>query len=122
MERKLLLAVDDSRHSRLAAKYACELFVADHNVRFGLLNIQPAVSDFLLEEAKRKVSARRKLELLAQENATHSRKILSDFAAILKDEGIAEDRVKVHTLPRDLGAAKDILDFAARGHGVVCAF
>ena len=114
MERKLLLAVDDSRHSRLAAKYASELFVDDHEVHFDLLNIQPAVSDFLIEEAKRKISARRQLDLLAQENATHSRKMLSDFAAIIYDQGIAEERVKVHTLPRDLGLAKDILDFASQ--------
>lgn len=115
MKRKLLLAVDDSRHSRLAAKYASDLFGEDYNVHFDLLNIQPPVSDFLLEEAKRKVSARRKLDLLVQENATHSRNILSEFAAIFKGEGIAEDRVKVHSKPRDLGAAKDILDFATRG-------
>ena len=114
MERKLLVAVDDSRHSRLAAKYACELFVDDRNVHFDLLNIQPTVSDYLLEEAKRKMPARRQLDLLAQENASHSQKILSDFAALLKDGGIAEDRVKVHTRPRELGVAKDILDFASQ--------
>ena len=114
MERKLLLAIDDSRHSRLAAGYACELFRADHNVHFDLLNIQAAVSDFLLEEAKRKVSARRQLDRLVQENATHSRQILNDFASLIKDGGVAEDRVKVHTLARDLGVAKDILDFATR--------
>ncbi len=114
MERKLLLAVDDSRHSRLAAQYASELFLDDHNVRFDLLNIQPAVSDFLLEEAKRKVSARRKLDLLVQENTAHSREILSQFAAHIKEEGIAEDRIKTHTLARDLGVGKDILDFATR--------
>jgi nucleotide-binding universal stress UspA family protein len=114
MDRKILLAVDDSRNSRLAAKYACELFVAEHNVYFDLLNVQPAVSDFLIEEAKRKAPARRKLDQLAQENATYSRKILSDFQALFKSEGIAEDRVGVHTLPRSLGVAKDILDFATQ--------
>ena len=92
MERKLLLAIDDSRHSRLATQYACELFVDDRKVLFELLSIQSTVSDFLIEEARRKVSARRKLDLLFKENATHSQKILSDFAAILKDGGIAEGR------------------------------
>ncbi len=115
MDRKLLIALDDSRHSRLAARYAGELFSQAPQVRFDLLNIQPPISDFLVEEAKRKVSARNELDRLFKLNTAHSQAILADVAENLKQGGIDTERIKIHTLPHDQGTAKDILDFAARG-------
>jgi nucleotide-binding universal stress UspA family protein len=112
MERKLLIAADNSHHSKFAVRYASQLFATDPEVCFDLLNIQPPVSDFLLEEAKRKASARRKLDQLFQENTAYARQILSDLAAVLKNDGVSEDRISWHTLPHNLGTAKDILDFA----------
>lgn len=114
MERKLLLAVDDSRHSKLAVMYVHRLFATDPQVHFDLLNIQPAISDFLLEEAKRKPTARRKLDQLFQENTAHSQQVLADLADRLADGGVTRDRIGVQTLPHNLGTAKDILDFATR--------
>ncbi|MGD9098379.1 MAG: universal stress protein, partial [Desulfobacterales bacterium] len=115
MERNLLIALDDSRHSRLAAKYAGAFFASDQQVRFDLLNIQPPLSDFLVEEAKRKASARQKLDRLYRENTAHAKKILADVAEALKQSGIAEERIETHPLPYNQGKAKDILDFATRG-------
>lgn len=115
MDRKLLIALDDSRHSRLAARYAGELFAQAPKVRFDLLNIQPPISDFLVEEAKRKVSARNELDRLFKLNTAHSQAILADVAENLKQGGIAAERIKIQSLPHDQGTAKDILDFAARG-------
>ncbi len=114
MERSLLIAVDDSRHSRLAAEYAGRFFASDERVHFNLLNIQPPLSDFLVEEARRKASARRKLDQLFKENTAHSHQILATLADALKQSGIAEKRIAVNTLPNDQGTAKDILDFATR--------
>lgn len=111
MERKLLLAVDNSLHSKDAVRYAGRLLADDAEVRFDLLNIQPGISDFLLEEAKRKADSRRRLDKLLEKNAAHARDVLAGLQKTLASLGIAEDRIVVHTAPRSLGIAKDILDF-----------
>lgn len=110
MERKLLLAVDDSLHSKYAVRYAGRLMAADEDVHFDLLNVQPPISDFLVEEAKRKVDARRQLDKLLAKNAAHSRETLVDLKKALINLGIDAGRIGEHTAPRSLGVAKDILD------------
>lgn len=111
MERKLLLAVDSSLHSRNAVRYAGRLLAEDPEVRFDLLNIQPGISDFLLEEARRSSQSRRQLDKLLARNAAHSQETLSDLQKTLETLGIDGDRITRHTAPRSLGIAKDILDF-----------
>jgi nucleotide-binding universal stress UspA family protein len=111
MERKLLLAVDDSLHSKDAIRYAGRLMASDQAVLFDLLNIQPPISDFLIEEAKRKVEARRQLDKLLAKNAEHANQILVNLKKVLEGLGIAKERVAVHTTPRSLGISKDILDY-----------
>jgi nucleotide-binding universal stress UspA family protein len=112
MERKLLLAVDDSLHSKDAVRYAGRMMGADQEVHFDLLNVQPAISDFLVEEAKRKVEARRQLDKLLAKNAAHSQETLAQLCKTLEGVGIDAARIAVHTAPRSLGIAKDILDYA----------
>jgi nucleotide-binding universal stress UspA family protein len=111
MERKILIAVDDSIQSKHAVTYVGRLMAADVSVHFDLLNIQPAVSDFLLEEVKKKPASRRHLDQLLSKNAQHSRQLLSKLSGELIASGVADGRVSVHTAPRNLGVAKDILDF-----------
>ncbi len=111
MERKLLIAVDDSLQSKYAVKYVGRLMAGDGSVHFDLLNIQPAVSDFLLEEVKKVPASRRHLDQLLAKNAEHSRQLLSRLSGELIACGVAEDRISIHTAPRNLGVAKDILDF-----------
>lgn len=111
MERKLLIAVDDSLQSKHAVKYAGRLMAGDASVHFDLLNIQPAVSDFLVEEAKQAPAARRQLDQLLAKNADHSRDLLSQMGDVLSSCGVDADRISTHTLPRNLGVDKDILDF-----------
>jgi nucleotide-binding universal stress UspA family protein len=114
MERKLLIAVDDSLPSKNAVRYAAHMMAGDPEARFDLLNVQPAISDFLLDEARRKAPARRKLDQLFAKNAACSHEILDGFKQVLVATGIAEDRIGVHTGPRHLGVDKDILDFGVQ--------
>jgi nucleotide-binding universal stress UspA family protein len=111
MEGKLLLAVDDSLHSKNAVRYAGRLMAADPEVQFDLMNVQPPVSDFLVEEAKRKVDARRQLDKLLAKNAEHSHETLTALKKALEAVGVAETRIADHPAPRSLGIAKDILDY-----------
>lgn len=114
MERKLLIAIDDSLPSKNAVRYAGRLMAGNPEACFDLLNVQPAVSDFLLEEARRKASARRELDRLFAKNAAHSHEILAGFKQTLVAAGVAEERITVHTAPRSLGVDKDILDYGAQ--------
>ena len=114
MERKLLIAVDDSLPSKNAVRYAGRLMAGDPETRFDLLSVQPAVSDFLLDEARRKASARRELDRLLAKNAAHCQEILAGLKKTLSAAGIAEDRIALHTAPRNLGVDKDILDYGVQ--------
>jgi nucleotide-binding universal stress UspA family protein len=120
MERKLLLAVDASRHSQMAVRYTGRLLGRDAAVCFDLLNIQPALSDFLVDEARRSAASRRHLDKLSALNAKYARQTLAGLKAVLETLGVSEDRMALHTAPRGLGLAKDILDFGLeRRHDAV---
>lgn len=116
MEQKLLLSVDDSLHSKNAVRYAGQLLGGNEKAFFDLLSIQPPISDFLLEEAKRKVEARRQLDKLLAKNAEHSNQVLASLKKTLESMGIAGERINLHTAPRNLGIAKDILDYGLERH------
>ena len=54
MEKKLLLAVDDSVHSKHAIQYAVNMASAVNELKFTLFHVQPAISQFLLKEARKR--------------------------------------------------------------------
>lgn len=114
MERKLLLAVDDSLPSKNAVRYAGRMMAGDPEAHFDLLNVQPAISGFLLDEARHKASTRRKLDELFAKNVASSHDLLAGLKQVLASAGVAEDRITVHTAPRHLGVDKDILDFGVQ--------
>ena len=51
MNRKILLAVDNTRPSKLALDYAVQMSAMIPYLHFVLLHVQPMVSLFLKEEA-----------------------------------------------------------------------
>lgn len=116
MERKFLIAVDDSLQSRYAVQYAGLFCAGDSNGRLDLIHIQPMISKFLEDEAKKSIKARNELNLVAQKNLEASRHVLSSQKENLVRSGVSEDRIEVFSQPRRLGVAKDILDFAQERH------
>jgi hypothetical protein len=62
MEKKILLAVDNSRHSRNAIHYAVHVSSFVKNLHYVLFNIQPAISFFLKDEAKKSLTVKSQLE------------------------------------------------------------
>ena len=65
MDKKILLAVDNTRPSRRAVRYAVQMSTKIPDLYFVLLHVQPMLSHFLKEEARTSVSARRQLEKLS---------------------------------------------------------
>ena len=116
MERKFLIAVDDSLQSRYAVQYAGLFCAGDSNGRLDLIHIQPMISNFLEDEAKKSIKARNELNLVAQKNLEASRHVLSSQKENLMRSGVTEDRIEVFSQSRRLGVSKDILDFAQERH------
>jgi nucleotide-binding universal stress UspA family protein len=115
MQKKILLAVDDSTHSRQAVDYAGRMNHLIPGLGVTLFHIQPPVSQFLLDEAKRSGKAQAELKNVAARNVDASRGLLAAYREILIRAGMAEHVVELATQPQQQGPAKDILDFAQNG-------
>jgi nucleotide-binding universal stress UspA family protein len=116
MEKKILIAIDHSPQSMEAVHYAARMAAVITPSRFVLLHVQPALSQYLTEEARRKESARRTLEKLMAKNAAKSREILDAAARRMVRQGVEESRVEILTMPVSIGVADDILALGTAKH------
>lgn len=110
MEKKLLIAVDDSNHSENALRYAAEINGMMTEAHFVLFHVQPTISQYLLEEARTKPKARAKLDEMAKVGQRAARALLDRQKAMLSSLGVTDERIKLISHPRRSGAAKDILE------------
>jgi len=115
MQKKILLAVDDSTPSRQAVDYAGRMNGLIQGLTVTLFHIQPPISQFLLDEAKRSGRAQAELNKITARNAEASRGLLAGYRETLIRAGLAEPAVELATQPRNQGLAKDILDYAQNG-------
>ncbi len=109
MEKKLLIAVDGSVNALDAVHYAASLADVIGDIKFSLMAIQPALSQYLLDEAQIKPQARMALEKAIKANKAKAKEILDQAAERMVHKGIAEDRIDRLTKPRDAGVASDLL-------------
>jgi nucleotide-binding universal stress UspA family protein len=115
MQKKILVAVDGSTPSRQAVDYAARMNGFIQGLGVTLFHVQPPISQFLLDEAKRSSRARAELNKVAARNAEASRGVLANYREMLIRAGLAEQSVELATRPRHQGLAKDILDYAQNG-------
>jgi nucleotide-binding universal stress UspA family protein len=115
MDKKILLAVDDSLQSKDAVKYAVAISSAVKDLHYVLFHVQPMISLYLLDEAQQSPQARAELDKVNKKNDASARKILEQYQNNMVRMGIAEDRTEIVTQPRTLGLAKDIIDFGHVG-------
>jgi nucleotide-binding universal stress UspA family protein len=112
MEKKVLVAVDDSIHSRKAVAYAGRIAAVIQEMRFTLVHAQPALSQFLLDEAARSAVSQLELQKIVARNSQAGQAILDRHWEALVRCGVAEKAIELVSLPRHLGVAKDLLDYA----------
>ena len=115
MEKKILLAVDGSIHSRHAVQYAVRMSSVVKDFTCTLLHVQPAISQFLLDEARTDFKAKAELKKVIRRNAEDAQGMLEKYKAQMVRMGIADKGIDVVTQPRLLGLAKDILQRAQEG-------
>jgi len=112
MEKRILIAVDDSRHSKNAIRYAVQMSARVDNLHFDLFHIQPMISGFLQEEARKDGQARKQLNRLMQANEKAALQLVEACRDEMVGLGAAAEKIECLTRKRNLGFAKDIIEFA----------
>lgn len=109
MEPVVALAIDESVHAADATRYAAKLSLVIPQLQWVLLHVQPALSQYLKDEARLKPSARIALQNAARKNEARARETLEAAAQRMLDQGVEETRIRQRTFPRVTGVADDIL-------------
>lgn len=116
MEKKILIAVDDSIHSRRAIEYCIDMCSIIKGMHYVLINILPKISDFLLHEAKTDPKASAVLKEIAVKNRKDSIRILDESMEIMLKLGVDKKLIEKVSLHASKGTAKAILDYAKQSH------
>lgn len=112
MEKKILVAVDDSRHSENALRYAAGMASTIHEMKLVLFHVQPTLSQYLVDEARTKPKARAQLERLMRRSDEVARTMLDRYKTQLVSLGVVENAVQTMSLPRRSGVARDVLEYS----------
>ena len=115
MEKKLLVAVDSSRDSENAVRYAAGIYSALKNMTFTLYHAQSAISQYVLDEAERSPKAKADLNKLLRKNDDAARQLLDTRKQQMIELGVSDQAIQTATKPRMLGVAKDILEYSQAG-------
>ena len=112
MEKKILIAVDNSRHSKNAAIYTVKMSSTIKKLSYVLFHVEPMISLFLTDEAQQSAAARRELEKIRQKNHHAAMELLEGYKAEMVKRGIDPGHVETRSVPRKLGVVIDILSEA----------
>jgi len=116
MEKKILLPIDDSIHSRNAVHYAVKISSAVKNLTYTLFHVQPPISHFLVDEARMDGAKQLDMTRLTQKHEDASKSLLDKSRKSMMSLGVKPEHIQVVTQPRKLGCAKDIIEYAQQGH------
>ena len=111
MKKMILIAVDGSFHSRKAMEYAAGMGSIVKNLEYTVINVQPKISEFLLDDAKMDPKARKALKEVTEKNQENSNNILDESKNIMIKLGIEESLIKTISQKQTMGTAKTILDY-----------
>lgn len=115
MQKKILIAVDGSRSSKSALKYAARIAALVGDIHFVLFHVQPMISGYLVEEALKSAKARADMEVLKKKNQAAATKLLEASREQLTQMGVDADCIEIATQARKAGLAGDILNMGETG-------
>jgi len=115
MEKKVLLAVDDSLHAKNAVDYAVRVGAVARDLSYTLFCVQPGISQFLLEEARTSSQANAELKKVIRKNTADARGILEKLKEHMVRSGVDAARIELETEPKAQGRAKDIIERGQQG-------
>ena len=114
MEKRILVAVDDSNHSKKAIEYAVGTRTIIPELTFTLFNVQPTISDYLQQDSYTDAKARAALKKVVSKNEKESKDLLEKYKSMMVKKGVDEKTIHTVSQPKIMGIAKDILHFAKR--------
>lgn len=117
--KKIAIAVDGSIHSKKAITYAAEKYTQLSELSFVLIHIQPTISQYLADEAKKTTAGKEKLGKIHEKNQSAAADLLKELKDMMIRHGVKGDAIECLTQPRRHNAAKDILDYAEKHN--ICA-
>mgnify|MGYP001815616163 CR=1 FL=1 len=115
MEKKILLVVDESIHSTNAVTYAVRISSVVKDLSYTLFHVQPALSQYLLDEAETDIKAKAALKAVIGKNAEFAQDILDKHKSRMVRMGISDKRIETVTQRKTMGTCKDIMDRAEQG-------
>ena len=80
-----------------------------------LFHVQPMLSQYLEDEARTDFKSRNQLNQIKAKNIEASRRLLEQYKSQMVQTGIEESQIQIVTQPRNLGIAKDIIEYALKG-------
>ncbi len=111
MERKILIAVDDSFYTKKAIDYAVNMAKTVQDLSFVLFNVQPTISEYLTYDANFDKQASSALNEVRKKNKKNSTDLLENLKSVMIRKGIDEKSIDTVSQSRIMGAAKDILHY-----------
>ncbi len=111
MAKEIMVAVDDSPHSRQAVRYVAGLAESVGDLQCRLVNVQPSISPFLAAEAPKDRRAQQALEHLRAAHAEAAALVLNAQHQALRDMGFPADHIETVSLADQEGLAKTLLDY-----------
>ncbi|MDJ0782262.1 MAG: universal stress protein [Desulfosarcinaceae bacterium] len=114
MQKKILIALDDSTHSRYALKYGLAAAKVVDDLHFVLVWAHPEISPIMMEEARTDVKVRREVERLSRKQQDAAKALLQEGQDTLMRGGVAEANIQTTALAYGRGIAQDLIGYAER--------
>lgn len=112
MEKKILIPVENCRRSLRAVRYAVHSASFIKELHFVLFNVQPMISLYLEDEAQKDLKVRAELNNVKKANQANALSLLESYRDEMTGMGIPANRIELKTQVRQLGMAKDIIEYA----------
>ena len=103
MGRKILVAVDDSVHSKQAVAYAARISSAVKDVAYTLFNVEALIPRIFKTAADTDPQVRNQVAQLVRKNSETARYAVEACKHLMVREGIPESRVEAVTEPMQVG-------------------
>lgn len=100
LEKHVMVAVDGSLQARQAVKYAVALAEWVRPLTLTLYHVQPPVSQYLVDEARRNARASAELDALLKRHATAAQDLLTGLSDSAVTNGFPPERIHTETAVR----------------------
>ena len=108
-------------YSKNAVKYVCKTSLPVKGLSYTLFNVQPTVSWYIQEEAKKDSRVRDELEKINRNNAEEAQHFLEEIKALMgrlgKDEELNENRYRDDSYKREKLVILDLFYTVLGGYG-----